>query len=92
MSVSKIFLVRRVRGTVSKALLMSIVARSVRCAGLGALRPSCIVCVREVRRVVVECCARKPCCVGERGMCGVMFARTSLSSILTGLHSREMGL
>ena len=47
---------------------MSIVANSVRCAGLGALRPSCIVCVRVVSRVVVECCARKPCCVGERGM------------------------
>ena len=81
-----------VRGTVSKALLMSIVARSVRCAGFGELRPSCIVCVRVVRRVVVECRARNPCCVGERGMCGVMFVRISLSSILTGLGRRDIGL
>jgi len=41
---------------------------------------------------VVEWWALKPCCVGERGMCGVMFVRTSLSSILRGLHRREMGL
>ena len=34
----------------------------------------------------------KVMCVGERGMCGVMFVRTNLSSILRGLHSREMGL
>ena len=92
MSVLKILLVRSVDGTVSKALLMSIVARSVRCAGLGVFRPSSIVCVRLVRSVVVEWNVLKPCCVGERGMCGVMFVRTSLSSILTGLQSREMGL
>ena len=71
-----------VHGMVSKALLMSIVASNVRCAGLFVLRPSCIVCVMEVRSVVVECCGRKPCCEVERGMCGFMFVRTSLSSIL----------
>ena len=44
----------RVRGTVSKALLMSIVANRVRCAGLGLFRPSCMCCVSVVRSVVVE--------------------------------------
>ena len=39
MFVSKIFCVSRVRGTVSKALLMSIVANSVLCAGFSVLRP-----------------------------------------------------
>ena len=50
-----------VLGTVSKALLMSIVASSVRCAGLGAFSPSCMCCVSVVRSVVVECLALKPC-------------------------------
>ena len=92
MSVLNILLVRSVRGTVSKALLMSIVASRVRCAGLGVLRPSSVVCVRVVRSVDVECKDLKPCWEGERGMCGVMFVRTSLSSILAGLQRREMGL
>ena len=43
-----------VRGTVSKALLMSIVANMVRCAGLGVFRPSGMCCVSVVRRVVLE--------------------------------------
>ena len=81
----------RVRGKVSKALLMSIVTNRVRCAGLGVSRPSCMCCVSVVRNVV-EWWALKPCCVGERGVCGVMFVRTSLSSILRGFHSRDMGL
>ena len=59
-----------VLGTVSKALLMSIVARSIRCAGSGAFRPSCMCCVSAVRRIVVECLALKPCWVGERGCQG----------------------
>ena len=46
-----------VLGPVSKALLMSIVARSVRCVGFGAFKPSCM-CV--VRSAVVECLALKP--------------------------------
>ena len=33
-----------VLGTVSKALLASIVARSVQCAGFSAFRPSCMCC------------------------------------------------
>ena len=71
---------------------MSIVAKSVLCAGLGVFRPSCMSCVSVVRSVVVECWARNPCCVCESGMCGLMFVRTNLSSILTGLQSREIGL
>ena len=57
-----------VRGTVSKALLMSIVANNVRSAGFGVFRPSCMCWVSVVSSVVVECLALKPCCVGERGM------------------------
>ena len=79
-------------GTVSKALLMSIVAISVLCAGFEWLRPSSVVCVRCVSSVEVECWGRKPCCVGESGMSGVMLLRTSLSSILDGVQRREMGL
>ena len=67
MLVLKIFCVRSVRGTVSKALLMSIVARRVLYAGLGEFRPSCMCCVSVVSDVVVEWCALKPCCEGERG-------------------------
>ena len=44
----------RVRGTVLKALLMSIVANRVRCAGLGIFRPSCKCCVSVVRNDVLE--------------------------------------
>ena len=43
-----------VHGTVSKALLMSIVANMVRCAGLSMFRPSCMCCVSVVRGVVME--------------------------------------
>ena len=60
MSVLNILFVSSVRGTVSKALVMSIVARIVRCSGFGELRPSYIVSVRVVRRVVVECSAQIP--------------------------------
>ena len=59
MSVLKIFCMSGVSGTVSKALLMSIVAKRVRCAGLGVFRPSSMVCESVVRSVVVECRARK---------------------------------
>ena len=78
--------------TVSKALLMSMAASNVLCAGLDWLRPSSVVCVMFVRRVVVECWGLKPCWEGERGMCGVMLFRTSLSSILEGVQSKETGL
>jgi len=59
--------VSSVRGTVSKALLMSIVAKSVRSAGFGVFRPSCMCCVSMVRSVVGKCLALKRC-EGERGM------------------------
>ena len=61
MFVLYILFMSSVRGTVSKALLMSIVAKSVRWAGGRVLRPSSVVCVRVVSSVVVECCARNPC-------------------------------
>ena len=72
MLVLNIFCMSSVRGTVSKALRMSNVARSVLCAGLGMFRHSCMYCGRIIRSVVVECRALKPCCVGDRGICGVI--------------------
>ena len=54
MLVLNIFCMSNVRGTVSKALLMSIVARSVLCTGLGIFRPSCMYCVSVVKSVVVD--------------------------------------
>ena len=54
--------------TVSKALVMCIVPRSLRCAGFSAFRPSCVCYVSNVRSVVVQCLALKPCWVGESGM------------------------
>ena len=86
------FCTSNVRGTVLKALLMSIVASSVLCAGLGIFRPSCMYCVSVVRSVAVECKALKPCCVGGSGMSGVVVLRISLSRILMGLHNNEIGL
>lgn len=83
---------RRCLGTVSKALLMSIVVIIVRAAGLLELRPSSVVCVMFVRRVEVECLGLKPCCVGDSGMCVSMLFKMSLSSILEGLLSNEIGL
>ena len=81
-----------VRGTISKALLISVVGRSVLYAGLGKFRPLCVYCVSVGRSVVVECRALNPCCVGVRGMCGVILLRISLSRILMGLHNKEIGL
>ena len=70
---------------------MSMAAISVLGAGLGWLKPSVMFCVRFVRSVLVEWCGLKPCCVGERGMWGLMLLRTSLSSIFDGLQRREIG-
>lgn len=92
MCVLSILLISKCRGTVSKALLMSIVAISVREAGLAELRPSSVVCVMFVSSVDVECCGLKPCCEGDSVMCGVMLFRTSLSSIFDGLLRSDMGL
>ena len=45
---------------VSKVLIMSIVAISVRCAGFDAFKLLCMCCVIGVRSVVVECLNLKP--------------------------------
>jgi len=92
MLILKILWMSSVRGTVSKALLMSIVARSVLYADSGMFRTLYMYCVIVVRSVVVECRALKPCCVDDRGMCGVIVLRISLSRILTRLHNKEIGL
>ena len=68
MLVLNIFCMSSARGTVSKALLISIVARNV---------------VVEVRDL-------KPCCVGDRRMCGVVVLGISLSRVLIGLHKEEI--
>ena len=47
---------RMCRGTVSKALLMSMAASSVLCAGFDWLRPSSVVCVMFVSSGVVVVC------------------------------------
>ena len=49
-------------------------------------------CVSVVRDVVVECRTLMPCFVGERGICGVIVLRISLSRIMIGLHNKEIGL
>ena len=90
--VLNIFCMSSMRGTVSKALLISIMARSVLYANFGTFRPSCMYCVSVVRSAVVECRALKPCCVGDRGMCGVIVLRIGLSRTLMGLHNKEIGL
>ena len=82
----------RCLGTVSKALHMSIVARSVLLAGLLAFRPSSVVCVRWVCSVDVDWRDLKPCCVLERGMCVFVLLRTNLSSIFEGVQSKLIGL
>ena len=56
-----IYCMSSVVGTVSKALLKSTVARSIRCAGLGVFRLSRMCCVNAVRRVVVECMTLRSC-------------------------------
>ena len=87
-----IFCMSSVRVTGSKALPMSIVVRSVLCADMGIFTPSCMYCVSVVRTVVIECRALKPCCVGDREMCGVIVLRINLSRILMGLHNDGIGL
>ena len=61
MLVRFIFWLISVLSTVSKALLMSIVPRSARCADFGALRTLCMCCVSVVRSADVESFALKPC-------------------------------
>ena len=87
-----IFFLSSFLGTVAKALLMSIVTRSVRCARFGAFRPSCMRCVSVVRSVVVEFLALKPCWVDEFWKPGMILMRISFSRILRGLQKRDIGL
>ena len=69
-----------VLGSESKALLMSSVAKSVRCADFGAFMPTCMCCVSVVRSVAVDCFTLKPCWVGERGVSGDVKIGTILPS------------
>ena len=49
-------------------------------------------CVSVVRSLVVESRALKPCYVGDRGMCDVSVLIIRLSTVLMGLHNKEIGL
>ena len=76
----------------SNALLMSIVVKSVLCAGLFELMPSKICCVKLVSKVFVESSGRNPCCVGARGTSGWIMFRIRRSVMLDGVQSSVMGL
>lgn len=89
--VFNILLIRIWRGTVSKALLMSMAARMVRVGGSFWLKPVKIRCVRSVRSVVVECCCLKPCCVFDRGMSFVILVLMSFSKTLDIVESNDIG-
>ena len=39
---------------------------------------------------MLECRALNPCCVGDRGMCGLIVLKISLSRIFTRLHNEEI--
>ena len=69
-------------GTMSEALLKSVVVRSVLRAGFAALRPSRNIYVMCVRGAYVEWLGQRPYCAGEIGICSVMFCRSNFSSIL----------
>ena len=73
--VFRILFDRMYLGTVSKALLISTATSTVLSGGACWLKPSRIVCVTFVRRVLVECCSLKPCCSGDMGKCGLILVR-----------------
>ena len=77
---------------VSKALLMSIVVKSVLCAVLFESMSSKTGCVRLVILVFVECNGRNQCCVGARGTSGWTMFSIRRSVILDGVQSSVMGL
>ena len=78
------------RGMASNALRMSIVVKSVLCAGLFELMPSKTCGVRLVRTVFVECNGRDPCCVGARGTSMLIMFSISRNVILDGAQSSIM--
>ena len=55
-------------GSVSNALLMSTVERTVHFGGFLLLKPSKVFCVRFMRKVVVEWFGLNLCWVCQRGM------------------------
>ena len=65
---------------------MSIVVKSVLCAGLFELILSKTSCMRLVSRVIVECSGRNPCCVGARGTSGWNVFSIRRSVFLDGLR------
>ena len=76
--------------TMSKALEKSIDMVSVRCGGLGSLKPEATVCVRGMSAVVVLCRVLKPCWVGDIGRV-LSWGRSRRSRTLIAGDSREMG-
>ena len=76
--------------TVSKALEKSIDTATVLCGGLGWLKPRTTLCASGKSAVVVLCCLRNPCCVGDRGRVFSSGSRRR-SNIFTAGHRRDMG-
>ena len=71
---------------------MSVVVKSVLCAGLFELMPSKTCCVGLVSKVFVECNGRNQRCVGVRGTSGWIMFSIRHSVILDGVQSSVMGL
>ena len=78
--------------TMSNAFEKSIDMVSVRCGGKGWLKPLATACVRGRSAVVVEWCARKPCCVGDIGRAIVSSGSMRRSRTLTAGQRRDIGL
>ena len=76
--------------TVSNALEKSIDTATVLCGGLGWLKPRATLCASGKSAVVVLCCLRNPCCVGDRGRVFSSGSRRR-SNIFTAGHRRDMG-
>ena len=80
------------QGMASKALLMSIVVKSILCAGLFELMPSKTCCVMLVSKVFVECDGRNQCCVGASGTSWQIMLSIRHSVILDCVQSSVTGL
>ena len=91
MVVSRILLISRCLGTVSKAFDMSMAAMRVLSAGFFLLKPSRMFCVMFVSVVTVECRGLNPCCEGSSGMCSLILSITRRSRSFDVQHRSEIG-
>ena len=82
---------RRVWSTMSKAFDRSSDIATVRCGGLGWLKPVAIWWVKGRRAVVVDLFFLKPCWASERGRWNSRKGRRSRSRTLAAGQRSEMG-